>query len=412
MAKRTIAEWYEDGLSLLDSGFFDGAVECFNEVLQARPEDTGVWLLKATSLAGMERYEEAIQSFDRVLEIDPQNSQAWKGRATCLARLGREKEAAQRQGEAEKITHEVDVPISPRKKPVLTLYSFADGLLSNAIRGLAADEEEAWFMYSEGVAATRLTLTDQRLRTYTQADGLTGNAATCIAVSERYVWLGTDRGLNRFDRETEKWATYAVETGLRAASIEHLADDDELLWLGTDSGLFVLDIATGRSVLCKGGPDPVRIDCLFVDGRQIWCGADQEEGGVSLFDKQEGTFQRLAVGPFVRGLQRFPSGAEGKLWVARQTGITIVDRATYTMEEIPLPTMMVTGIAAGVESLLVGTAQGLATVEVQDAGAERKLAVKTTGIGRGQYVSALCCTRSREWVGIKGEGVLSLHYSS
>jgi len=409
---RTTAQWYEDGLSLLDSGFFDSALECFDEVLQVEAEHARAWGLKATALAGMGRYEEAVECFDRALEIDPRNKQAWKGKALCLTRLGREEEAARCQAEARRIPEGVEVPGPSVREPVSTLYSVANGLVSTAVRRLAADEEEAWFVYGKDGGATRLILKDQHLRTYTQDDGLTSNAVRCVALGEKNVWLGTERGLSRFDRETQGWTAYTSETGLQVERINDLAIDGELLWLGTDSGLLVLNTMRGRSVLCKGGPDPVQVDCLLADGHRIWCGADQEDGGLSVFDKRTGTFQRLDVGPFVRGLQLFPLNGEKRTWVAKQRGITIIDRTTYEREEVSLPTMLVTGIAVGVKNLLVSTARGLATVDVQKSETEREVVVRRTEVGRGKYVSAVCASRTQEWLGIEGEGVLCLSYSS
>ncbi len=412
MVERTTAQWYEDGVSLLDSGFFDSAIECFDEVLRAEPTHAKAWILKATALAGMESYEEAIACFDRALEIDPLNVQAWKGKALSLTRLGREEEAARCKAEAERIAAFVEVPISPVKQPVSKLYSVADGLASNAVHGLAADEEEAWFVYGRDGGATRLTLKDQRLRTYTQHDGLTSDAVRCLGLGEKDVWLGTEQGLSRFDRETESWVGYTPERGLKARMINDLAVDGELLWLGTDSGLVVLDMMTGKSVLCRGGPDPIQIDCLLADGRRIWCGADGEGGGLSVFDKQTGRFQRLDVGPFVRSLQLFPLSGEEKVWVAREERIAIVDRMTYELREISLPAMLVTGLAVGMNSLLVSTARGLATLDVQESETGRKVIVQRTEIGRGKYVSAAAASRTREWMAIEGEGVLCVSYPS
>lgn len=412
MMERTKAQWYEDGLSLLDSGFFDSALECFDQVLRAEPRHAKAWVLKATALVGMESCEEAIECFDRALEIDPLNVQAWRGKALSLTRLGREVEAAQCQAEGDRIAEGGEVPVSAVAEPVPTLYSVDNGLSSNTVRGLAAGEEEAWFVYGKDGGATRLTLRDQRLSTYTQDDGLTSNAVRCVALGERDVWLGTDRGLSRFDRETGNWAGHTPETGLKAGLINDLAIDGELLWLGTDSGLMVLDMMTGTSVLCEGGPDPIQVDCLLADGRRVWCGASREGGGLSVFDKQTAAFQKVDARPFVRGLQLFPLGRKETIWVARQEGITIIDGTTYELEEISLPAMLVTGVAVGVNKLLVSTARGLAVVDVQEWGTEGTVVVKRTETGRGKYVSAVCASRTQEWIGIEGEGVLCLSYSS
>lgn len=412
MAGRTTAEWYDDGLSLLNSGFFDSAIKCFDEVLEVEPTHAAAWALKATALTGLEQYQEAAALFDRAIEIDPLNAQAWKGKALCLTKLGREEEAARCQEEAKRATEGATVLPSLVNDAVPTLYSAAQGLVSNAVRGLAADENEAWFVYGKQGGATRLTLQDQRLRTYTQDDGLASDAVTCAALAEDHVWLGTHRGVSRFDKGHQEWTSYTPETGLKGELIYDLAVDGELLWLGTDSGLVVLDTITGRSALCKEGPHPTRVDCLLAHGRQIWCGSKQEGAPLWVFDKQAGRFRKLDVALWVQGLQSHGLDGEKKVWVASRDSIAIIDTATLEMDQVSLPGMLATGIAVGMQRILIGTTLGLAVMEIAEAETGRKVEVKRTDIGRGKYISAVCASRTREWIAIEGEGVCCLSYSS
>jgi len=411
MASKTTDEWYDDGLSLLDSGFFDSAIECFDEVLSVDPQHARAWALKATALTGRKRYEEAIECFDKALEIEPENAQAREGKALRLAGLAREEEAARHQQEAGEITGSVEAPISPPNEPITTLYTVADGLVVDAVRGLAADEQEAWFVYGKYGGASRLTLRDQQLQTYTTDDGLVSDAVRCVVLGPKEVWFGTDRGLSRFDRETQEWTIHSQETGLKADVINDLAVEGELLWLGTESGLLVLDSLTGRSVICPGGPDPQGVDCLLVDGNRIWCGANREEGGLSVFDKTVETFEGIDVGPWVQGMQLLSRGENRLLWVAKRDGLTIVDSTTFEVEEIPLAAMLVTGIAVGVKSLLLSTARGVAVVDVRGEGPKSEVVVERSEVGRGHHVSAVCASRTREWMAIEGQGVLCLAHS-
>lgn len=412
MIHRNTSQWHEDGISLLDSGFFDSAIRCFDEVLQVEAANVRAWALKATALTGLERYDEAIECFDKALEIDHVNVLAWKGKALSLATLGREEEAAQCREEVKRITRGAEAPPSEEKRPMPRMYGTADGLVSDAVRGLAADEQEAWFAYGKDGGVTRLSLIDEQSTTYTVDDGLTSDAVRCVVMSEKDAWLGTDRGLSRFDRETEKWTAYTPDTGLPAEMVNDIIVDGELLWLGTEAGLLVLDSLTGRAVLCRGGPESVGIDCLLSDGHRVWCGADEEDVALSVFEKQTETFEAVDVGPYVQGLELFPRKGEEKVWVAHRDGITIVDRTTHETEEIALPTMIVTGIAVGVEDLLVSTARGLAMVMAHEAEAGQHVMVKMTDVGRGLYVSTVCASRTREWIAVEGQGVLSLSYSS
>lgn len=412
MAPKTTAEWYDDGLSMLNSGFFDSAIQCFDEVLRAEPLNAKAWALKGTALIGMNSHDEALACLDKALDLDPENAQARRGQTLCLTELAREEAPTRPQPETEEITESAEVPTPLPKEPVSRLYSVADGLVVDAVHGMAADEEEAWFVYGQYGGATRLTLWNQQLLTYTTDDGLISDAVRCVLLNGNDVWLGADRGLSRFDREAEEWTGYSRESGLKAEVINGLAIQGELLWLGTDSGLVVLDVTTGRSVLCPGGPDPQEVDCVLVDGRLIWCGASRKGGGLSVFDSRAETFRRLDVAVPVHGLQLFPRRANQRLWLATKDGTAIVDRATYEVEQIPLSDVVVTGIAVGVKGLLVSTVRGLTIVVVAEEDPEREVTVERSDIGWGQHISAVCASRTTEWIAIQGQGVVCLVYPS
>jgi len=411
MPPRTTSQWYEDGLAMIGSGFFDSAVECFDWVLQAEPGNVEAWMLKATSFSGLESYEEAIECLDAALGIDPLNVQAWTDKASCLTKLGREDEAAECAREANRIAGgHVAGPMITRE-PIARIYTVANGLASDTIRSLAADQREAWFAYGSDLGVTRVILNVRRFQTYTREEGLISNKVECIVLTEDAAWLGTDQGLSRFDRETEQWTHFTEENGLKARAVYDIVPDEQLVWLGTDAGLVVLDTRTRMSVVCRGSPEPQQIDCLLGDGDLLWCGANHEHAVVSVFDKQAETFERLGVGAWVQRMQLYPRGGAPKLWVARRDGITVVDRTTYETEEIPVAAMLVTDLAVGVQSLLLGTDQGLAIVDLDD-GAGSDVVVTSTEIGRGLPVTALCCASGTEWIAVEGDGVLCLSYYS
>jgi tetratricopeptide (TPR) repeat protein len=407
MPPKTTAQWYEDGLSLLDAGFFDSAVECFDRVLRDEPGNAKVWMLKATALSRAEQYEQALESLDKVLEISPQDGQAWQMKALCLSRLGRESEASDCQRRAWSAAEDAEFVAGGDTEPASQAYRAEDGLLSDGVSIVAADEEEAWFAYENAEGVTRLTLNDMRFRSYSENDGLVSNDVRCIHLTEKAAWLGTDRGVSQFDKETLRWTSHTHESGLRAQAINGLALEEELLWLATDSGLIVLDPHSGRSVLCRGRPDPVEIDYLVADGNLIWCGSSRETGGLWVFDKIAETFVGLDVGPGIQGMQLYPRGDSRKLWVARGDGLTIVDRTTHNTEVFPLQSMAVTDIAAGVNDLLLGTDRGLAIVDCE----KDQMSVAMSSAAGRQHVRAVCGTRTRDWIALAGQGVLCLDYS-
>jgi ligand-binding sensor domain-containing protein len=411
MPERTSTQWYEDGLTLMESGFFDSVIECSDRVLQAEPGNAAAWMLKARALSGLDSYEEAIECLDAALDIDRLNVEAWREKASCLTKLGRDAEAADCEREAERIAGGGAAAPTLRKEPIARIYSLVNGLASDTVRYVAADEREAWFAYGSNLGVTRVTFHDRRFEAYTRREGLVSNEVKCVVLTPQAAWLGTDLGLSRFDRETEQWTHWTAETGLKARLVSDIVPEEQLVWLGTDEGLVVLDTATGRSVVCQGGPDPLQIDCLLSDGDRMWCGANGDSAGISLFDRRSETFEKLNVGARVQAMRLYPRGGAVKLWVARRDGLVVLDRTTYETEEIPLPEMVVTAMTVGVQSLLLGTARGLAIVEAEE-GPGGNVAVTNTEIGRGQPVTALCSARGNEWIAVEGDGVLCLSYYS
>jgi hypothetical protein len=411
MPARTTTQWYEDGLSLMESGFFDSVIECADRILETEPGNVDAWILKARALSGLDNYEEAIESLDAALEIERLSVEAWREKASCLTKLGREAEAADCEREADRIAGVGVTAPALRQEPIARIYSLANGLASDTVRSLAADEKEAWFAYGSDLGVTRVTFNDRRFQPYTRHEGLVSNDVKCVVLTPKAAWLGMDLGLSRFDRETEEWTHWTEETGLKARVVSDIVPEEQLVWLGTDEGLVVLDTATGRSVVCRGGPDPLQIDCLLSDGDRIWCGANGESAGISVFDRQSETFEKLNVGAWVQGMRLYPRGGTEKLWVARRDGLAVLDRTTYEAEEIPLPDMVVTTITVGVQNLLLGTAHGLAIVEAEE-GPGDSVVVTSTEIGRGQSVTALCSASGNEWIAVEGDGVLCLSYYS
>ena len=70
-------------------------------------------------------------------------------------------------------------------------------------------------------------------------ESLSFNAAKTIAVdSKNNVWIGTQYGLNKFDREKEKFKVYTEEDGLANNFIYGiLIDEEDNLWMSTNYGI-------------------------------------------------------------------------------------------------------------------------------------------------------------------------------
>src|SRR3989454_475633 len=79
----------EEAQAFVEEGDYDAALECYDRLLRARPEETSVWFDRAELLVLLDRPEEALQCYTRVLDVDRGNRQASYERANLLFGLGR-----------------------------------------------------------------------------------------------------------------------------------------------------------------------------------------------------------------------------------------------------------------------------------------------------------------------------------
>src|SRR3989442_1575051 len=79
----------EEAQAFVEEGNYDAALECYDRLLRARPEETSVWFDRAEILVLLDRPEEALQCYARVLDVDRGNARATYERANLLFGLGR-----------------------------------------------------------------------------------------------------------------------------------------------------------------------------------------------------------------------------------------------------------------------------------------------------------------------------------
>ncbi|REL24619.1 GHKL domain-containing protein [Rhodohalobacter sp. SW132] len=113
-------------------------------------------------------------------------------------------------------------------------------------------------------------------------------------------WIGTNSGLNLFDRDTEEFIHfYAVDDQPKTLSSSNITslflDSSETLWIGTTKGLNYWDDMTGTFGHYKNDPsDPYSIShnvvsAIYEDtSGNLWVGTN--EGGLHMFDPSEEKF--------------------------------------------------------------------------------------------------------------------------
>ncbi len=64
------------GISFLEDGKYEEALDCFEKILVSNPNDPNIWNKKGVALRSLGRYDEAIESFNKALEISPRDLDA------------------------------------------------------------------------------------------------------------------------------------------------------------------------------------------------------------------------------------------------------------------------------------------------------------------------------------------------
>jgi tetratricopeptide (TPR) repeat protein len=71
-----VLEIMKKGISFLENGKYEEALDCFEKILVSNPNDPDILNKKGVALRSMGRYDEAIESFNKALEITPRDLDA------------------------------------------------------------------------------------------------------------------------------------------------------------------------------------------------------------------------------------------------------------------------------------------------------------------------------------------------
>ncbi len=90
----------EEAQAFLEEGNYGGALDCYDRLLQERPEEKALWFDKAEVLVLLSRPEDALACYQRVIDLDRRSRQAWFERANLLFGMGRMADAVDSLKEA------------------------------------------------------------------------------------------------------------------------------------------------------------------------------------------------------------------------------------------------------------------------------------------------------------------------
>ncbi|MBN1143618.1 MAG: response regulator [Bacteroidales bacterium] len=177
---------------------------------------------------------------------------------------------------------------------------------------------------------------------------ITGNSIYSILEDRTgSVWVGTDwNGLNKFNKEGDLFRHITAIPGESNSLINNIIfcifrDSRHLLWIGTQNGLNIYDRKTGKfSLFQNNANDPYSISHnevrSIIEDRNgdIWIGTVQ---GLNRFDSKRNRFERYYKNPDAPGLTHILNMMEdnnGYLWLSTYAeGLLRFDKKTKTFKD-------------------------------------------------------------------------------
>jgi len=149
------------------------------------------------------------------------------------------------------------------------------------------------------------------------------------------LWVGTNDGLNRFDRRTGRFTVFKADWNSRLSqAYVSIAEDTTrgVLWLGTHfSGLHRFDLATGQLKIYRSNPGGLRelgddlVPTVHVSASdEVWVGT---QNGLNRLDPDSGTFTAYNEKDGLSGnaVSCILEDNQGALWMSTNRGLSRFD---------------------------------------------------------------------------------------
>ncbi|MCF6247455.1 MAG: ATP-binding protein, partial [Desulfobacula sp.] len=202
--------------------------------------------------------------------------------------------------------------------------SVAGSLSGNTVLSLFQDKKGILWVPTHGGGLNRFDRQSQTFVTYRidsdDPDSISGDMVTdCLIDSAGKFWVATsDGGLNLFDPDKETFKQFAQNDGFQTRSIHAILEDNENhLWLSSDKGLIKFDLDTQKVVATYSKSDGLQGDNFSLysssayktrNGRMWFAGLS----GVTSFNpkkiKINAYIPQIAVSSFTQGANKLVQG--------------------------------------------------------------------------------------------------------
>ena len=181
----------------------------------------------------------------------------------------------------------------PQKNPPWKPFNTNGGRAKKVV-SMALDGESLWVGSEKG-----LNLFDKRTEEwkefYSTQNGLSGNFVNTILVQPDFLWIGTNGGVTRLQKDRKAWKTYSEKDGLTETEVKSLVEAGPRILAGGIGGtLFEYDSAADSWRRIESA-DPLRnggIHSIAVTNEKAFICRDN---GVSIYHFSSGQWESLTT---------------------------------------------------------------------------------------------------------------------
>lgn len=208
---------------------------------------------------------------------------------------------------------------------------------------------------------------------------LSNNSINDITGYGEKIFIGTNNGLNVYDKNTKKISVYSEEEGLIGKKVKCVMYDDEgVLWIGTNSGFYILNLNTDEIIdlnylLDKHNIIDKYAGAIFKDSEGIYWLGTFFNGGLIKIDPKSNTVKSYKYSENFNSISNnsirtITEDSDGYIWIGTSGGLNKLDKKTdsftkYTTAD-GLPNNNIYGIVIdNNENLWMSTNLGLSKMD-------------------------------------------------
>lgn len=213
-----------------------------------------------------------------------------------------------------------------------TVYTMAEGLSSNAVRGLCQDREGTLWVGTGGGGLMRLTR--QFITGYSETERLSGNIAHAVLADHAgAVWVATQAGLSRIeDGAITNYLQGNTVGSLQLRGLQALHEDrNGRLWLGGWDGLCSFKDGVFSAPLRQGGKKIPKLNIWAIHedrAGNLWLGTHFgllkiKDGNLTEFTKEDGLPHNT--------IRVIHEDRQGNLWFGTEGGLVKREGERFTV---------------------------------------------------------------------------------